>query len=144
MKSVQSAILPLVLPLFLLTPWPPQASLLMQQNNVAPENVEVVKSGEKDDDFQVDTSDLANRFRFFLDYEKNKEKELESKRKVFRITPPREGTDQVLLDVALTKANMPKPCMAVNCAECKLIRVIRQGFFRFLHTSHTSFLHSYS
>ncbi|RXG59988.1 LIM domain and actin-binding protein 1 [Armadillidium vulgare] len=96
-------------------------SVLMQQHR---EPVgEVVKADEKQEDFSVDTTDLASRFRFFLNYEKEKEKEMEKNRKVFRITPPREGIDQVE-DLKISKANMPKPCMAVNCAACKLRRLM--------------------
>lgn len=105
---------------------PLQVSVLMQQHR-QPVG-EVVKADEKQEDYSVDTTDLASRFRFFLNYEKDKEKEKEKNRKVFRITPPREGVDQVE-DVHISKANMPKPCMAVNCAACKL-RVIANQYWR--------------
>lgn len=50
----------------------------------------MVKSSEKIDDFYIETADISNRFKFFETY-----KPEESKKKEFRITPPREGVVKV-------------------------------------------------
>ena len=85
-------------------------------------SAEVVKSCEpNENDYSVDTTDLASRFKFFATYEKRKEEEDRQEKKRFRITPPREGIDQV--EEPAIKANV-KRCMAVNCAVCRL-RVIQ-------------------
>ncbi|KRT86716.1 hypothetical protein AMK59_1971, partial [Oryctes borbonicus] len=47
---------------------------------------DTVRSSEQVDDVKVETSDIQQRFKFFETY-----KQPEQKRKVFRITPPREG-----------------------------------------------------
>ncbi|XP_076066324.1 uncharacterized protein LOC143039888 [Oratosquilla oratoria] len=59
-----------------------------------PENqsAEVIKANEEVDDFHVETSDLASRFKFFATYEDRLKEESKKNRKVFRVTPPRDGT----------------------------------------------------
>lgn len=53
-------------------------------------NSDVVKSDEKTNDFYIETADISNRFKFFETF-----KPEESRKKEFRITPPREGVVKV-------------------------------------------------
>lgn len=69
----------------------------------------------------LETSSLVERFKFFATYEDRAKEEKKKPRKLFRITPPKDGEDQV--DEELVKTHLPRPCMAINCAVCRL-RVI--------------------
>ncbi|XP_047736745.1 uncharacterized protein LOC125177988 [Hyalella azteca] len=71
-----------------------------------------------DDDPQVETQDLASKFMFFATFEQRQKQEAERKRKVFRITPPREAQVPELPPELVAKTM--RRCMAVNCAVCKL------------------------
>lgn len=53
---------------------------------------DTVKCTESLDDVKVETSDIQQRFKFFETY-----KEPETRKKTFRITPPREGQLKVKL-----------------------------------------------
>lgn len=70
----------------------------------------------------VETQDLVSKFMFFATFEQRAKQDAEKKRKVFRITPPREDQLQVD-DDAVVLPKSARRCMAVNCAVCKL-RVI--------------------
>lgn len=52
---------------------------------------DVVKSDDLTDDVEIKTADITERFKFFETY-----KEPETKRKQFRITPPRDGQVKVI------------------------------------------------
>lgn len=60
----------------------------------------VVKHDEKIDDVQVETSDISSKFKFFETY-----KSAESEKKIFRITPPRDGVAKL----PTPEEEVPKP-----------------------------------
>lgn len=66
-------------------------------------NENVVKHDEKIDDVQVETSDISSKFKFFETY-----KSAESEKKVFRITPPRDGVAK-LPSPEVDEEAVPKP-----------------------------------
>lgn len=51
---------------------------------------DIVRSGAKVDDVQIENADIVSKFKFFETY-KAEEKE----KKKFRITPPRDGVEKV-------------------------------------------------
>lgn len=51
---------------------------------------EVVKSGDKTEDIQIETADISNKFKFFESYRPE-----QKQKKEFRITPPRDGVVKV-------------------------------------------------
>lgn len=53
---------------------------------------DVVRSSDATEEVQVETSDISNKFKFFETY---KDRGPETKRKQFRITPPRDGENKV-------------------------------------------------
>lgn len=61
---------------------------------------EVVKSGEKIEDVHMTTEDVSTKFKFFETY-----KPEESKKKEFRITPPRDGVVKVRESFYLENGN---------------------------------------
>lgn len=78
----------------------------------------------------IESSNILDRFKFFATYEERAKEKERKKKKVFRITPPREGAQ---VDEELLKAHMPKRCMAINCPVCRL-RVICCGHRVFLYS----------
>lgn len=54
---------------------------------------DIVRSGTKMDDVQIETADIVSKFKFFETY-----KPTEQEKKKFRITPPREGVTKVYLN----------------------------------------------
>ncbi|ROT81579.1 putative biorientation of chromosomes in cell division protein 1-like 1 isoform X4 [Penaeus vannamei] len=65
----------------------------------------------------LESSNILDRFKFFATYEERVKEQERKKKKVFRITPPRDGAQ---VDEELLKAHMPKRCMAINCPVCRL------------------------
>jgi len=63
--------------------------------------------------------DLASKFMFFATFEDRKKEEDATRKKVFRMTPPRDGVENQVPDSPLL-APTAKRCMAVNCAVCRL------------------------
>jgi hypothetical protein len=51
---------------------------------------DIVRSGVKVDDVQIETADIVSKFKFFEAY-----KPAPKEKKQFRITPPREGVTKV-------------------------------------------------
>jgi len=49
-------------------------------------NSDIVRSGDKAEDIQIETADISNKFKFFETYRPE-----EKQKKEFRITPPRDG-----------------------------------------------------
>lgn len=62
------------------------ARITPRQNEIQRSPSEVVRSGEKVDDVEIEVADVASKFKFFETY-----KEPAKQKKSFRITPPREG-----------------------------------------------------
>jgi len=86
-----------------------------------PVDTEIIRSCDAKEDFEVDSRDLASRFKFFSNYEDTENKKVDEKRRsrTFRFTPPREGVVKVDEEVAFM-ARMPRACMAINCPVCRL------------------------
>ena len=61
-------------------------SSIGSQSKVNDLDIDVVKCGEAVEDIKIETSEISEKFKFFETYHKP-----ECKKRVFRITPPREG-----------------------------------------------------
>ncbi|KAF2348270.1 hypothetical protein FHG87_020974 [Trinorchestia longiramus] len=123
----QNSLEPLEYPTTLESPEPPemllnnlaQAGRLQDPQTPQTPPGDIVRCHDPlNDDPHAETEDLASKFMFFATFEKRQKQEAEKKRKVFRITPPRE--EQVPLLPPGGGAKPPRRCMAVNCAVCKL------------------------
>lgn len=71
---------------------------LKESLNGGGENGEMVKASDKIDDIEVQTEAITSRFKFFEQYQQN---QTDKPRKVFRITPPRDGQVKVVASFCL-------------------------------------------
>ncbi|XP_059470640.1 LIM domain and actin-binding protein 1 isoform X2 [Neocloeon triangulifer] len=79
---------PLQPPPKLRTPTTPSKKITFVRNSIVENEDDVVKASDKIEDFEVQTETISSRFKFFEQYQQNQP---DKPKKVFRITPPRDG-----------------------------------------------------
>ncbi|XP_065350529.1 glutamic acid-rich protein isoform X4 [Cloeon dipterum] len=70
------------------TPTTPSAKISFLRNSLIANDEDIVKSSDKISDVDVETETITSRFKFFEQYQQNQP---DKPKKVFRITPPRDG-----------------------------------------------------
>lgn len=78
----------------------------------------VVRASDKIEDIEVQTEDITSRFKFFEQYQQNQSSD--KPRKVFRITPPRDGQVKVAIF-------SPRSKIFINNVICSVVD--KTGFF---------------
>ena len=69
----------------------------------------------------MEGKDLTSKFLFFANYEEREKEKIEKKRKPFQLQHYEKA--KVVEAIVKAKPMVPKSCMAINCAVCRL-RVI--------------------